>query len=387
MSAVSGVRYVGYLSENTGYGQAARDHSQVLAESGVAVGVRSILISDGKTVLVPPDPDQYPEAARLATQAPPYDTVIVHSPPYGFEQGREQGRRNIGVVAWETDSLPASWRAPVQAMDEIWVPSEFCRAPFQAVTSAPVCVIPHPVAVPAPLARDFPGVPEGVFLFVAIFEWQDRKNPEGLVRAFLRAFAGRRDVALLLKVGLRVGGKPGTVLRSLHQWLAPRPWRSPPIYVLEGSETSSRVIAQLHARADAYVSLHRAEGFGLCMAEAMARGKPVVATGYSGNLTFMDSESAFLVDYDLVPIVQRLSSVQFFERGMRWAEPRTEHAVEQLRACVERASLREQIAKRGLARLVEVLAPRRVGELMRARVARPQSAAAKSELVQPYSSG
>ena len=368
---MSGVRYVGYLSEHTGYGQAARDHVAVLAESGVAVGARSILISDGKTVIVPLDPDQYPSVARLAEQAPPYETVIVHTPPYGFEAARELGRRNVGVVAWETDTLPASWHAPVQLMDEIWVPSEFCLAPFRAVTSAPVCVIPHPVAVREPLERAFPGVPDDVFLFVSIFEWQDRKNPEGLVRAFLRAFSGRRDVALLLKVGLRVGGKPGTVLRSLHQWLSPMPWRSPPIYVLEGSETSTRVIAQLHARADAYVSLHRAEGFGLCMAEAMARGKPVIATGYSGNLTFMDSESAFLVDYDLVPIVQRLSSVQFFERGMRWAEPRVDHAVEQLRSCVERVSLRERVAARGLARVKGVLAPRRVGELMRARVTRP----------------
>jgi hypothetical protein len=116
---VSGVRYVGYLSENTGYGQAARDHVTVLAESGVAVGARSVLISDGKTVIAPPDPDQYPEVARLATQAPPYDTVIVHAPPYGFEPARELGRRNIGVVAWETDTLPAAWHAPVQSMDEI----------------------------------------------------------------------------------------------------------------------------------------------------------------------------------------------------------------------------------------------------------------------------
>jgi len=309
----------------------------------------------------------------LTAQTPAYDTVIVHAPPYGFAPAREQDRRNIGVVAWETDTLPASWHAPVQAMDELWVPSEFCRAPFQAVTAAPVCVIPHPVPVPEPLARAFPGVPDDVFLFVAIFEWQDRKNPEGLVRAFLRAFSGRRDVALLLKVGLRVGGKPGTVLRYLHQWLSPMPWRSPPIYVIEEPETSSRVIAQLHARADAYVSLHRAEGFGLCMAEAMARGKPVVATGYSGNLTFMGSESAFLVDYDLVPIVQRLSTVQFFEPGMRWAEPRAEHAVEQLRACVNRVSLRERVAERGLARVKEVLAPRRVGELMRERVAQPRT--------------
>jgi len=114
--------------------------------------------------------------------------------------------------------------------------------------------------------------------------------------------------------------------------------------------------------------LHRAEGFGLCMAEAMALGKPVVATGYSGNLEYMDAESAFLVDYDLIPIKQHLSFWEYFEPGMRWAEPRHDHAVEQLRRCVDDVAARRRVAERGQASVRARLQPQRVGQLMRARI-------------------
>jgi glycosyltransferase involved in cell wall biosynthesis len=261
-------------------------------------------------------------------------------------------------------------------MDEIWVPSEFCVRPFQRATSRPVAVIPHPIAEPAPRERFFPGIPDDVFLFASVFEWSDRKNPEGLVRAFRRAFAGRRDVALALKVGLRFGGDPETLLASLRRLVSPRPWRSPPIYVLAQTTTSPDVLAQLYARADAYVSLHRAEGFGLCMAEAMAAGKPVVATAYSGNLEFMDRESAFLVDYDMVKVEQRLSFLRFFERTMRWAEPKLDHAVAQLRRCVDDAPARRRIAARGKSKVLAHLDPRRIGALMRARVELPSALSA-----------
>ena len=104
------------------------------------------------------------------------------------------------------------------------------------------------------------------------------------------------------------------------------------------------------------------------MAEAMAAGKPVVATGYSGNLEFMDDESAFLVDYDKVNVVQRLSRLRFFEPHMRWAEPKLDSAVEQLRACVDQPARRIVVAGRGKDRVLSHLSPSRIGAIMRERV-------------------
>jgi glycosyltransferase involved in cell wall biosynthesis len=372
-----GVRYIGYLAEGTGYGQAAREHLLALAATDVPTCARSILLGAGAPFDVPPDPRLFPEIARIAARALPYDTVVVHTPPEVFEGVREPGRRNIGVAAWETEEIPDVWRAPIRAMDELWVPSEFCARAFREATRSPVAVIPHPISAPEPRERFFPGIPDDVFLFASVFEWSDRKNPEGLVRAFRKAFAGRRDVGLVLKVGLRFGGDPETLLSSLRRLVSPRPWRSPPIYVLAQTTTSPAVLAQLYARADAYVSLHRAEGFGLCMAEAMAAGKPVVATGYSGNLEFMDASSAFLVDHEMTRIAQRLSYLRFFDDKMWWAEPKLDAAVAQLRRCAFDAAARARVAARGRSTVLERLAPARVGALMRARLlsasARPSS--------------
>jgi glycosyltransferase involved in cell wall biosynthesis len=366
--AVVGVRYVGYLAEGTGYGQAAREHLVALAATGVPTSARSILLGAGAPFDVSPDPRVFPEVARLADCAQPYDTVVAHTPPEVFPAVREAGRRNIGVAAWETEVIPDAWRDPIRAMDELWVPSEFCARAFRQATASPVAVIPHPISVPEPRERFFPGIPDDIFLFASVFEWSDRKNPEGLVRAFRKAFAGRGDVGLVLKVGLRFGGDPETLLASLRRLVSPRPWRSPPIYVLAQTTTSPAVLAQLYARADAYVSLHRAEGFGLCMAEAMAAGKPVVATGYSGNLEFMDERSAFLVDYEMARIEQRLSFLRFFDRRMWWAEPNVDHAVAQLRRCADDSSARGTIAARGRSMVIERLDPRRVGALMLGRL-------------------
>jgi glycosyltransferase involved in cell wall biosynthesis len=210
-------------------------------------------------------------------------------------------------------------------------------------------------------------VPDDLFLFASVFEWSDRKNPEGLVRAFLDAFAGRREVGLLLKIGLRFNVHPARVVSALRRLTA---LRRPPVYVLLGDEAAPATLAQIHRRADAFVSLHRAEGFGLCMAEAMAAGKPVVATAWSGNLEYMDAQSAFLVEGRLAPVRQRLAWQALFHRGMRWAEPDHDAAVAALRACVDQPAERQRRADAGRRRVLAELAPARIGALMKSALGR-----------------
>jgi glycosyltransferase involved in cell wall biosynthesis len=263
-------------------------------------------------------------------------------------------------------TLPPSWLAPTRAMDELWVPSEFCAAAFRRATRRPVVVVPHPVAAPPPGPPGFPGVPDDLFLFASIFEWSDRKNPDGLVRAFCDAFAGRRDVGLALKVGLRFSVARAAIERALTRLTR---FRSPPVFVMVADESSPAVVRQLLRRADAYVSLHRAEGFGLCLAEAMVAGKPVVATGYSGNLEYMDADCAFLVEHRLVPVRQQLSRQDLFDACMHWAEPDHDAAVGALRACFFDGAERERRARAGRARVATQLAPARIGALMKQRLA------------------
>lgn len=349
------VRYVGFLSEDSGYGQAARSHLDSLRLAHVPVSPRAVTLLDKEGFRELPPPLGY---RRKASQG--HDRVVVHVPPMVFWLFREADHPNVGVAACETQTLPSSWRRPLEQMDELWVPSRFCADAFEATVKTRVRVVPHPVRPVASGPHELAGIPSDTFLFLSLFEWSDRKNPTGLLSAFLRAFSGRSDVALLLKVGTRFA-KPSQILRTLRSY-ADRPG-APPIYATFEA-LSQDGIARLYRRADAYVSLHRAEGFGLTLAEAMVSGKPVVATAYSGNLEYMSDDAAFLVEHRLVPIREALTRTGLYADGL-WAEPVSSSAIEALRACADNAGERARRARRGCKQATRLLDPERIGARMR----------------------
>jgi glycosyltransferase involved in cell wall biosynthesis len=226
-----------------------------------------------------------------------------------------------------------------------------------------VRVVPHPVEPIAPGPRSVPGVPDASFVFVSVLQWSERKNPVGLLRAFRRAFSRSQDVALLLHVGLR-GADAEAVMRRIANGTTPS---SPHVYVCLDTVVPA-TIDRLYRRADAYVSLHRAEGFGLCLAEAMSAGVAVVATAHSGNLDFMDERTAFLVPGRLVPSKDERGRERRFDPYACWAEPEEEAAVEAMRACVAQDARRARVADAGKLRVCEQLAPERIGAAMRERL-------------------
>ena len=365
------VRYLGFFAECSGYGEAARRHLVALAGAGAGVVARSLLYRGYRPYEAPVDGARFPEVAALARAGAAREaTRVVHAPApcfpslLGFDGA---ARARVGVVAWELPRLPADWGAPLAAVDELWVPSAFCAEAVRAATERPVVVVPHPVAPPpaTPGPRSLAGVPDDVFLFAAILEWCDRKNPLGLLRAFRDAFAGRRDVGLLLKVGTRHRVPPWAIERAVRE---PERPGAPPVYLMMADELPPAAIDAIHRRADGWVSLHRAEGFGLAVAEAMARGTPVVATGWSGNLEYMDAESALLVEARLVPVEQRLARVDGLEPTMRWAEPDHDAAVAALRRLVDEPALRSRLARAAVEQVRQRLDPARIGARMRARL-------------------
>ncbi len=116
---------------------------------------------------------------------------------------------------------------------------------------------------------------------------------------------------------------------------------------------------------DAYVGLHRSEGYGLPLVEAMALGKPVIGTGYSGNVDFMNERNSFPVRYQLVAIEQDHGP---YRRGAEWAEPDVDHAAEQMRRVVESPQATAQVAARGRADIERLLSPHAIGLVMRSRL-------------------
>jgi glycosyltransferase involved in cell wall biosynthesis len=222
---------------------------------------------------------------------------------------------SIGVWAWETSTgVPADWALAYAMFDEIWAPSVHAAEAIARSAPIPVVVMPHVVAPPPPAAdRQALGLPQETFVFLFVFDWLsnfERKNPAGLIAAYRRAFPAPSSRVMLV-IKMREMREPDrAALVALAGDRAD-------IRILEG-DWAHEQIHSLIAACDAYVSLHRAEGFGLTLAEAMAYGKPVIATAYSGNMDFMSAETSYLAPYRLVRLAARVGA---YAAGSVWAEP------------------------------------------------------------------
>ena len=263
-------------------------------------------------------------------------------PQWAHEVGPEffDGRRTVGMWAWEVEEYP-EYPVALGMVDEVWTLSEFGRIAISRSTRKPVHVIPLPVSEPPPhrpLDRESLGLPDGpyflfAFDFFSIFE---RKNPLGLVEAFRTAFAEGAGPTLVIK---SVNGDKCRVDRERLR-LACADRRD--IVLLESYLTEDD-LSSLMGEATAYVSLHRAEGFGLTMAEAMARARPVIGTGYSGNLDFMDADNSRLIPYTLVPVPESSGP---YPPTTQWAEPSTAAAVVAMRWVVDNPVEAAELGKR-----------------------------------------
>lgn len=233
-------------------------------------------------------------------------------------------RYNIGYWAWELSHFPEAWSAALRLVDEVWAPSRFIEQAIAHSTSSPVMRMPLAVEFPEPkgLTREYFGLPEEKFLFLFFFDFTSyiqRKNPGGALRAFLQAFPdpGDQRVALVIKMkGMEIcPGEFQTFLQQIDQ-------EDPRIILLETvlTDRETKALVQL---CDCFLSLHRSEGFGRGLAEAMYLGKPVIATGYSGNMDFTNDQNACLVDYQLIPV---LDHEYPFGTGQKWADPDLDHA-------------------------------------------------------------
>jgi glycosyltransferase involved in cell wall biosynthesis len=222
--------------------------------------------------------------------------------------------------------------------------------------------IPHAVDIGnvSQRSREDFGIPGSSFVFLTIFDMlsvYQRKNPLAVIKAFSQALRGAGDWFLVLKVN-----HPETAperMRELKNAAAPYPAK-----ILDSTLPRPDLNALINC-CDCLVSLHRSEGFGLTMAEAMALGKPVIATAYSGNVDFTKPGNSFLVDYGLRRVGPDCDP---YPSTASWAEPSIEHAATQMRLVRECTDIRQARAAAGREWVREHLSPAAVGELMRTRL-------------------
>jgi glycosyltransferase involved in cell wall biosynthesis/SAM-dependent methyltransferase len=327
------VEVAGFLRSGLGLGEAARLYVEALRSAGVPVHTTTV---DLKM------PDV--KAAREKTVAfedvehtgeRPISLICVNAPELG--QFRAQvgdaffnRPRNIGSWAWEVDKVPPEWLPMFGAFDEIWVYSRYVADNFATAAPSRIEVVPLPIVEPdvGGAAPDL-GLPEKfTFLFMFdFFSTLKRKNPLGLIDAFKRAFSPGEGPQLVLK-SFNGDYKPDR-LAEVERAAA----EHADIHVVDRYVTGAEKDA-LVAACDCYVSLHRAEGFGLTLGEAMVLGKPVIATNFSGNTDFMTAENSYLVDWSLTTVGEGGDN---YPADGHWAEPDLDHAAALMREVWEAA--------------------------------------------------
>jgi glycosyltransferase involved in cell wall biosynthesis len=253
----------------------------------------------------------------------------------------------FGYWAWELPRAPALWRKDAALVDEVWAPSRF-TADSLLGAERPVRVVPHPLFM-EDYAKVRPAPRRAAFQGVSVFDFNSslaRKNPQGAIAAWAQAFGADADAVLTLKT--QNGADFPDALAQLRR-IAP-----PNVRIVDEAWPYDEV-KRLIAGADVLVSLHRAEGFGLTPAEAMALGTPVLATGWSGVMDFMDPDSAILIAATQVKVKDPQG---IYPAGQSWAEPDLEAAAAGLRRLRDEPALRRALARAGRDRVRRLLSPK-----------------------------
>ncbi|MEM6912384.1 MAG: glycosyltransferase [Pseudomonadota bacterium] len=352
----------GYMQTESGVGQGARNLHHALDTAGI--GTRTL-------TLKPTEFDNTVHTAKDRGANNRARVAIIHAnadrTPDVIQQHRKsiEGCYRIGYWAWELPRFPDALLPAIDGVHEIWCPSDFVADAIAARTSKPVKTIAHavePGGGDARRARQRLGLGEGTRIILTTFDTRSylaRKNPAGALAAFKQAFTGPRtdDIVFVMKSH---GPTQTAEARRLFSDIA----GSDNVISIHGV-LALDALNDLYSAADIFLSLHRSEGFGLSLARSMVEGKPVIATGWSGNIDYMTATNSLLVNFQLTDVP---TSAYPYAEGQVWAEPDIEHAAFLLRQLADDPAAGQDLGQRAAESTRNQLAHDRIGWLARQRL-------------------
>lgn len=313
----NGINVVGPLKKQSGLGQGSRllleavkkskyDFSAICVENGPNTTYDDILTKE------------FPNKINLLSCQPSF---LFESMISQINIDNLKGRYNIAYWLWELDKIPEEFKDSFKYVNEIWTPSNFVKEAFEKETDLPVKVIPYGINTNKneKLTRKDFNIPEDKFVYLSMFSSKsssERKNPMAAIDAFIKAFKDKEDDVFLV---IKINGSYKKDLDILNEKL-----KGVSNYIIIDKVLSQEDIYSLISLCDVFVSLHRSEGFGFPMAEAMSLGTVSIATNYSGNIDFMNEDNSCLVDYKMISIESDVDLV--YKKGNHWAEPNIEEA-------------------------------------------------------------
>ena len=356
-----GIDVVGYLRSEHGVGEAGRLATEALRSAGVPVStiVSSRTVSR-QNIEIDLDCQRHHKVKLLAVNA---DATAQIADDLGDEFLRDS--YVIGQWFWELEDFPDTYGEAFHIVDEVWVATEFVADAVRrrAPAGVRVEVMPLPLVAPevdSAFSRSSLGLDDR-YMFLFSFDFMSvssRKNPLGLLDAYMSAFGEAAGAQLVIK---SINGDRNLKALEEIRWAA-RFRRD--ITIIDGY-LDRATAAALTASADCYVSLHRSEGLGLTMSEAMSLGVPVIATGYSGNLDFMNDDVAVLIPWTYEAVGEGSDP---YPPDSRWACPDTRAAAQAMRRLFEDPAERRRIGQAGRQHLAEQYSLGECGARMRRRL-------------------
>lgn len=332
------IEVIGFFQSISGIGESARLCAQQLAADGYQVKCTSVEGYFRKPVEIQWDwPAQFndePVHCRIFHLNPPMlPTAILQM---GISKFKETF--NIGYWAWELEIIPQEWANAIRYMNAVFTPSEFTTQVIQRYTSIPVLTVTHPVTRGefTPGMRSKLGIPDDAFLISNIFSFgsaMERKNPVALVKAFTGAFSEADNAYLVLKANAGVDSPEKKQLLDLisqnsHIQLIDQHWsRADVLGLIESSSV--------------YASLHRSEGFGLTIAEAMLLDTPALVTAWSGNMDFCTEQNSFLVPFQQIAVNSNHPEFKGLAHA-QWADADVNATINLLKRIYEQPELIEE---------------------------------------------
>jgi len=340
---IQGVNFIGYPNADIGEGEFLRQAATALLKTDIKFGIFDYSL---RVQLSQKDM----RLASFVRKENPYSINIFHLKPdqvmssiVTLGQPFIQNRYNIGYWLWELSRFPDSWLRTLGFMNEIWCPSRFIQKAIAEKSSQPILYMPPAIEVndPKDYGRDYFKLPTFSFIFLFVFDFKSyfsRKNPIDSIRAFKKAFpVGDEKVCLVIK-SMDGDKYPKELARLRREAEA-----DPRILLIDKIFSFDELLGLIKA-CDSFISLHRSEGIGLCLAQSMLLGKPVIATNYSGNTDFTLPDNACLVDYKLIQV--KRGEYPLGEDQL-WAQPDVAHAANYMCKLVKDSRYRDTIAKAG----------------------------------------
>lgn len=347
---LSGINLIGDIKAETGLGQSMRLLAGILEQAGIPFCVIQVDSPGGL------EHSDTKWEHKIRTEAI-YNINLIHVNPNVWAEVYNAlpeevlaGKYQIAYWLWELEDFPQEWVPCIDTVDEIWAPSEFICASIRKCTNKPVVRVPYIVKLEEGehYGREYFKLPTDKFLYLMMYDFKsisERKNPGGALEAYKKAFpAERQDVGLVIKVNHLKGNQE---LQRLQEELGA--YKN--VYFLT-ENMSWLEVESLIKSVDVLISLHRSEGFGLPMAEAMALGTPVVCTNWSATTEFMDETCACLVGYQLITLEKRVGP---YKKGSRWADADVEQAARYIAELSEEKEHYRELAANGQKKVHEYL--------------------------------